>query len=242
MSADKAFEQALANVPADCRCVQIGEGNRGGFAKHGDLFFGVSPGYEDRRNGIRTVELEAIPSFSYGVHFFSGAYNEDLVRAFVGSDFARRVNRLSFGICTYSTTAVPDGSYERIVETLAGGEYPKLDALSIGECRLFHNTEGMFGRLGPLDDLLAKTPNLTGLNIEGEFELHRPVDLPKLRLLKMSTGPDEWGLEPIPRPQTPASVANLFASNLPSLRAVGLDIEIEPSDDEAMESRRPTES
>jgi hypothetical protein len=229
MSTDTTFEQAVANVPTDCRCVQIGEGRIVDASRHGDLFFGVSPGVKAQPSNARTVELDSIPSFSYGVHFFSGPHNEDLVRAFAGSDFARRVNRLSFGTCTYSKGEVPDGSYMRIVETLAGGEYPMLDTLSIGEFpHMYAFRAAWVHRVGALDDLLAKTPNLTVLDIVARATLHRPVDLPHLQSLTISTGADLDGFQPVPGPETPGTIANLFASNLPNLRNVNLEIQIGP--------------
>ncbi len=171
--------------------------------------------------------LEEMPANAEGIAFWGLPNQEEILEAFIQTEYAKKIRALSFG-CSSECPNFDLGHYLRAnlnyqnqVAILSKGFFPNIKALSLGEWFLNCNSSDVHGHLGDISVLLERCEHLEELNIYGHFELSRPLNLKDLKKLEVITeGNCDVGLEPISQ----KTFENLISQPLPKIESIWLSL------------------
>lgn len=187
----------------------------------GDCFLGIP---SDEVYGIHA--LAELPEHITGFHFYLGSNIENLISAFVDSQYPKNIKRLFIG--DYAKGSGRD--YANIVSILSNTYFPNLEVFELGVWQLFSNAHCLYGNLGNISPLLSQMPNLKSLHLYGKFDFSYPIELNKLEELSITSDDPVTGVNA--GASSELSILNLLSSNYPNLKQAYIDLENDKSNEQ----------
>lgn len=164
--------------------------------------------------------LAEIPADTQGLYLYRGNQIAEMLRLVLLMDVVEQLRVLVIGFGTGRS-----GDYAKISTLLGATSFPVLKKFSYGDVLFLGNEETIYENLGDITDVLSRMPKLLDLELFGKFAMHQPVRLPRLQEL------DYWMSgtihQAVEGETDPDSLANLLASEMPSVEQIGLVLDFE---------------
>lgn len=177
-------------------------------------------------NLIDKTEISTADSSTNEIKEFSiflGSDAENIIQAFVDSDFSKNLEVLQIGVNSENTGHPLD--YRKIAKILSEAAFPNLHTFSFGEWLLISNSHCLYGKLGDITQILSNMPKLNYLKLGGQFELNSPIILNHLtELIVNLDDPMTAGNGGYISQDT---LNNLLNSKFPKLETVWLDLDLD---------------
>ncbi|HIP30897.1 MAG TPA: hypothetical protein EYG83_08855 [Sulfurospirillum arcachonense] len=145
------------------------------------------------------------------------AIAHELLEVFVNSSYVKTIEWLDIGIFNESHGSY---DYEESVKILEKCCFPQLKYFSIGSYNEMYNGGMNFtGKLGDVTELLEQMPNLEELELDGWFELKKPLEFLELKELYILSESDSsgWFSDFMPNDISQQTLDNFLSSNFPEL-------------------------
>lgn len=183
------------------------------------LWVGLGPHPDYRREAVA-----AVPP-TRGIRFVEAPAQAALVAALAASPEAETVESLSIGTShDYARKEGAGYDHSAAIAALAGGRWPRLTELSLGDMERLFNGHCYYGRVGNITPVFEAMPRLEVLRLYGWFALERPVRHGRLKSLSVML--DDIGVSGGPLSQE--TLDHLLSFRLPRLE--GLDLSLDEAD------------
>lgn len=182
------------------------------------LFIGL--GHEE---GYDRQPIDGMPAGATRFLFVEAPRQADLIARFLASDDVNRAEHLFIGTShDYARARPPEGyDFHLAVAALAGGRFPSIRTVSLGDMELLFNGHRGYGSLGDIAPVFDALPNMVDLELFGNFALSRPVRHDKLKTIAVWV--DDVGVSG--GRLSRETVTNLLSSSFPALEEIDLDLE-----------------